>query len=169
MLFPSEPPSALTGTARSFAQTIRLESAALLHVLQYQQRGLWSTEAGGQLFGAVERKAVRVLRATGPYAGDERARYRYRSNPVAAQCAIQEQARSGLLYLGEWHTHPECCPTASGLDLDTMKGLMTHSRLNCNALLLLIVGQGEGFERLTLYSVEAGRLHPWRWSDHLDR
>lgn len=162
------PTAALIGTSQSFTQAICLESEVLVRLRRYQQQGFWSTEAGGQLFGLVEGEKVRVLRATGPYAGDERTRYRYRSNPAAAQRAIQEQARAGLLYLGEWHTHPECYPTASGLDCNAMNGLMAHSRINCNALLLLIVGQGDGPEQLTLYSVEASQLHSWRLSTCAD-
>lgn len=164
-----ESPAALIGTARSFTQAIRLESEVLLYAQRYRQRGLWSTEAGGQLFGLVERETVRVLRATGPYAGDERTRYRYRSNPAAAQHTIQEQARAGLLYLGEWHTHPELYPTASSLDRNAMNGLLAHSRLNCNALLLLIVGQGDGPEQLTLYTVETGQLQSWRLTSCADK
>lgn len=162
------PPAALIGTAESFAQSIRLESDVLLHLRRHRQRGFGSAEAGGQLFGSVARETVRVLRATGPYTGDERSRYRYRSNPAAAQRAIQEQACAGLLYLGEWHTHPERSPTASGLDRDTMSGLEARSRLNCNTLLLLIVGQSEGPEGLSLYSLEGGQLQIWRWSNPLD-
>lgn len=151
-------------TAEGYNQNIRFESEILKHVHRYRQIFPWAREAGGQLFGLIEDKEVRVIRATGPYAGDERSRYRYRSNPTAAQRAIKTQARNGLLYLGEWHSHAEDHPCSSALDNDAMTRLMKNSRLNSNILLMLIVGRDPLLEGLTVLSIAPNKVHQWNLS-----
>jgi len=44
--------------------------------------------------------------------------------------------------LGEWHTHPQKSPRPSKQGQIAMSGLYQKSKLNTNALLLIIVGQG---------------------------
>jgi integrative and conjugative element protein (TIGR02256 family) len=130
-------------------------------VHRYRQTSERATEAGGQLFGAITPELILVSRATGPYPGDERSRYRYRSDPAAAQRAIRQQSKSGLLYLGEWHTHAEDAPDASGLDDDAMRRILERSQLNSNALLMLIVGRNTTVVGLGLWTVAAERVHQW--------
>jgi integrative and conjugative element protein (TIGR02256 family) len=133
----------------------------LSHVRGHRQLSSRATEAGGQLFGTITADLIDVTKATGPYTGDERSRYRYRSNPAAAQRAIQEQSQAGLLYLGEWHTHAEDLPGASGLDDDAMQLLLARSQLNSNALLMLIVGRVETIAGLSLFTVAPERVYRW--------
>lgn len=142
-------------------QRVRLCTDVLSHVRGHRQLSSRATEAGGQLFGTITTELIDVTKATGPYAGDERSRYRYRSSPAAAQRAIQEQSQAGLLYLGEWHTHAEDLPGASGLDDDAMRLLLARSQLNSNALLMLIVGRVETVAGLELLTVTPERLHRW--------
>lgn len=157
-------PTALDGTLAGQMQGLRMESEVVAHVQSYRQSRLWATEAGGQLFGLIDENLVRVIRATGPYAGDERSRYRYRSNAKAAQQAIEEQFRSGLLYLGEWHTHAEDYPSASSLDNDAMLKLMKNSNLNSNILLMLIAGRKSSPAGLGLWSVASSNVDQWSLS-----
>lgn len=154
-------PFALIGSAADCPQSILLTSEALWHVFDHRQTSARSTEAGGQLFGHVDNDRVHVICATGPYPDDERTRYRYRSNPLAAQRAIEIQNRAGLLYLGEWHTHAEDFPTASALDHDAMQRLMSNSSLNSNALLMLIVGRSVESNGLALFSISVDRTQAW--------
>jgi integrative and conjugative element protein (TIGR02256 family) len=142
-------------------QRIRLCADVLSHVHRHRQLSSRATEAGGQLFGTIAAELIDVTKATGPYTGDERSRYRYRSNPAAAQRAIQEQSQAGLLYLGEWHTHAEDLPGSSGLDEEAMQLLLERSQLNSNALLMLIVGRIETVSGLALFAVAPGRVCRW--------
>lgn len=142
-------------------QRARLCPEVLSHVRGLRQLSSRATEAGGQLFGTITSELIDVTKATGPYAGDERSRYRYRSGPAAAQRAIQEQSQAGLLYLGEWHTHAEDLPGASGLDGDAMQLLLARSQLNSNALLMLIVGREETVAGLALFTVAPERVYRW--------
>lgn len=142
-------------------QRVRLGADVLSHVRAHRQLSSRATEAGGQLFGTITPELIDVTRVTGPYTGDERSRYRYRSNPATAQCAIQEQSQAGLLYLGEWHTHAEDRPGASGLDDDAMQLLLARSQLNSNALLMLIVGRVDTVAGLALFTVTPERVYRW--------
>ena len=151
----------VTGHLADVDQRIRLCADALSKVREHRQLSSRATEAGGQLFGTITAGLIEVIKATGPYTGDERSRYRYRSNPAAAQRAIQEQSQAGLLYLGEWHTHAEDFPSASGLDDHAMQLLLARSQLNSNALLMLIVGRVETVAGLALFIVTPERVYQW--------
>lgn len=146
-------------------QTLWIAPPALQHVSRHLQSASWATEAGGQLFGTIDAEKICVMEASGPYAGDERSRYCYRSNPTAAQRAIDERHKRGLLYLGEWHTHAEDTPSASSLDDDAMRRLISSSQLNSNELLLLIVGLSRGTAGLAMWSVSSLTRHQWSLSE----
>lgn len=149
------------GRIENFEQRVELSADALTHMRAYRQTSSKATEAGGQLFGSITPALIRVSKATGPYPADERSRYRYRSNPTAAQRAIQKQSQVGLLYLGEWHTHAEDHPDASGMDDEAMRLLLARSQLNSNALLMLIVGRKTTVESLALWAVTPQRVYQW--------
>lgn len=155
---------AILATCDSTAQRIVLRSPVVTHVRHHRQTWMFASEAGGQLFGTISSDAVSVEVATGPYAGDERSRYRYRSNPKAAQEAIEQQAKRGLLYLGEWHTHAEDYPNASSLDVDAMQRLIANSRLNSSALLMLIVGLKKSAKGMALFTATSDGSKQWALS-----
>jgi integrative and conjugative element protein (TIGR02256 family) len=142
-------------------QRVRLCADVLSHVRRHRQLSSRATEEGGQLFGTITAELIQVTKAIGPYTSDERSRYRYRSNPAAAQRAIEEQSQGGLLYLGEWHTHAEDIPNASGLDDDAMQLLLARSQLNSNALMMLIVGRVETVAGVALFTVTPERVYQW--------
>jgi integrative and conjugative element protein (TIGR02256 family) len=131
----------LIGWLESVSQQVVISAEALAHMRRHRQLSPWAKEGGGQLFGSIRAEQIHVTTATGPYRCDERSRYRYRSDPAAAQNAIRAQVEAGLLYLEEWHTHAEDQPDASGLDGEAMRLLRAKSQLNSNALLMCIVGR----------------------------
>ncbi len=154
----------ITGTAEGVSQTLVLEPAVLEHVEKSRQLSSVSTEAGGQLFGHANEQEIRVAIATGPYRRDERGRYHYRSNVTSAQKIIENFAQDGLLYLGEWHTHAEDFPTASASDIDAMNKLLTHSKLNINGLLMLIVGRSTLLSGYYITLFNNSRTYKWELS-----
>lgn len=149
------------GRLEDMGQDILIAPAVLDHVRSHCQAEMWAREAGGQLFGTVLPDRVQVLAASGPYLGDERSRYRYRSDPAEAQRAIEQQSERGLIYLGEWHTHAEDRPGASNLDGVAMRKILSGSKLNTDALLMLIVGRSKGCEGLGLWTVSLTRVLHW--------
>lgn len=141
------------------SQRVQICDAVISHLLEHQQQGSEANEAGGQLFGTVTSKEVRVTTATGPYQNDERGRYRYRSDAQSAQQAISDQAIHGLIYIGEWHTHAEDEPRPSDDDIAAMNALRTRSRLNASSALLVIVGRVPPPQGLAICSFSArGRI-----------
>ena len=143
------------------SQTLSIARSAFQHVGRHRQTTPWATEAGGQLFGTLNATQVCVTEASGPYAGDERSRYRYRSNPAAAQRAIEDRHKRGLLYLGEWHTHAEDYPSASDLDDAAMRRLIANSQLNSDALLMMIVGRARSAAGLAVWSISSEAARQW--------
>lgn len=165
----SSPKYSVIGYLEGTHQTLFIERPALQHVSRHRQCTPWATEAGGQLFGTINEAEVCVTEVAGPYAGDERSRYRYRSNPAAAQRAIEDRHKRGLLYLGEWHTHAEDYPSASSLDDDAMRRLISSSQLNSNALLMMIVGRARGATGLAVWSISNSAAHKWVLSERVVR
>ncbi|MEJ0100285.1 MAG: Mov34/MPN/PAD-1 family protein [Pseudomonadota bacterium] len=143
------------------AQRIRITDAVLNHVAKHQQNGVTATEAGGQLFGTVSRNEVRLVVAVGPHLRDERGRTHYRSDRKAAQRAIRDQAKRGLLFLGEWHTHPQDVPAPSGDDRDAIALMVGKSSLNVDAAVLLIVGRENPPLGLYIGTYREGVLETW--------
>ena len=158
----SIPRNPVVGHLDDIRQTLFITQKALQHVSRHRQSAPWATEAGGQLFGTINAEQICVTEASGPYAGDERSRHRYRSNPTAAQSAIESRNKRGLLYLGEWHTHAEDYPSASSLDEDAMRRLISGSQLNSNTLLMMIVGRARGTGGLGIWRVSNKNLLEWR-------
>ena len=155
------PKHSIVGHLDDISQALSIALPALQHASRHRQSAPWATEAGGQLFGTLNATQVCVTEASGPYAGDERSRFRYRSNPAAAQRAIEDRHKRGLLYLGEWHTHVEDHPSASGLDDDAMRRLIASSQLNSNALLMMIVGRARSASGLAVWSVSSAAARRW--------
>jgi integrative and conjugative element protein (TIGR02256 family) len=156
------------GRLDGITQELWLSESTLRYIARHRQLAPWSTEAGGQLFGTIDAQKISLIEAVGPYAGDERSRHLYRSNPVAAQRAIDERSRQNLLYLGEWHTHAEDIPSASRLDDDAMHRLIAKSHLNSNSLLMMIVGRAQGGRGLAMWSVFGTVARQWELSQRID-
>lgn len=143
------------------SQRIVVAVQVMDHMARYRQLSWHSREAGGQLFGSITTSEVLVSDATGPYRGDQRWRFSYRSHAKAAQNAIDECNKRALLYLGEWHTHPEEHPTASPADHDAMRRLRAASETKSSSLLMIIQGRANGVAGLSLYSSGPDGLVRW--------
>lgn len=156
-----KPLQSVIGRLDQTSQELQITESALRHVARHRQLTPWSSEAGGQLFGLIDAEKICIVEVAGPYVGDERSRYRYRSNPVAAQRAIDERSKRGLLYLGEWHTHAEDSPNASSLDDNAMASLIKGSSLNSNGLLMMIVGRAPGAGGLGVWSISSTAVYRW--------
>ena len=157
----------IIATLPESSQRIVIEKGVLDHMARRRQLSWYSREAGGQLFGSINSKEVVISAATGPYQGDQRWRFSYRSNARAAQRAIDQHAEKGLFYLGEWHTHPEEHPKASGADRDAIKRLRNASETRSSALLMLIQGKVNGARGLAIYSLGLEGLTQWEvFDDH---
>lgn len=108
-----------------------------------QQFRLRDNEAGGQLFGRLIDNNLSVELATGPRPTDIRMRFSYKPDRRAEQTEIDRYHREGLLFLGDWHTHPEPRPSPSPQDLQSICAAFKESTHHLNGLLLVIAGTQE--------------------------
>ncbi|MFO1387993.1 Mov34/MPN/PAD-1 family protein [Cellvibrio sp.] len=145
----------------SFTQSVSIQAQVIKYLSQHRQLHARSLEAGGQLFGVVDPDSIIITCATGPYSKDDRGPRHYRSDAMSAQSEIKQQAKFGNVYLGEWHTHAEKVPRASGHDIDAMRRLMKSSNLATNGLLMVILGQGLDKGGISVYSYMDGKLLHW--------
>lgn len=153
--------SALVARLTESAQTIILRPAVLEHLARHMQTTWWKCEAGGQLFASLTDAHLDVSLATGPYRGDFRSRFGYRSKPASAQREIQRQRALGLYYCGDWHTHPQQLPRASGEDVETIVKLQARSDLRLGAVLMIIQGTAPRAAGLAVYVCNGGSVVQW--------
>ncbi len=120
-----------------------LRSAAAEAILRHRQRGWFSREAGGLLFGNVTAKGLTVAEATPPQKKDRRSETSFTVDAPSAQAMIDERFTRGLIYLGEWHSHPFVVAKPSERDLTTMRSVYSDSTHKMAALVFAIVGKSE--------------------------
>ena len=99
-------------------------------------------EAGGQLFARIDGANILLELATGPRKSDKRSRYSYQPDRHAEQEEINQLHRENLLFVGDWHTHPEPIPHPSPQDFASIRDSVAKSRHHLNGFLLAIVGTG---------------------------
>lgn len=101
------------------------------------------TEAGGILLGRVYRDEVTIERVTTPSRRDKAARFWFNRDVPSAQervTAAWQESGGILIYLGEWHTHPESQPTPSSTDRALIANMLRDSKMEIDYLFLVING-----------------------------
>lgn len=121
-------------------QTIVFSDRVIKHMMSNRQRAFWQTEAGGQLFAYLTPFEVHVVDATGPRQTDKRTRTSYIPDRRAEQREIDARFRSGLIYVGDWHTHPEADPHPSNRDISSISECFAKSQHRLSGFLLVIIG-----------------------------
>jgi integrative and conjugative element protein (TIGR02256 family) len=112
-------------------------------------------ETGGILVGYVAENGEPVVRdviGPGPHAIHRRRRF---TPDHQWQCKqldeLYDQSSGLLVYLGDWHTHPDGVPWMSWLDQRTLKKIATHSKARLAQPLMVIGG---------------GTRQNWKWCCH---
>lgn len=129
-------------------QALVLSDIVLEHLQSQRQIEPRSPEAGGQLFARFVAREIRIEEATGPHHTDKRGRTFYRPDRRAERKEIQDRYKSGLHYVGDWHTHPSTRPVPSSTDLRNIKECFLRSRHELNGFVLIIVGTAPAPEGL---------------------
>jgi integrative and conjugative element protein (TIGR02256 family) len=86
----------------------------------YRQIEVHQHEKGGILIGIFKENNIDIIDLTHPFPLDRSSRYAFhREDPMHDKILQAKWSLSGkqLGLLGDWHTHPEVSPTASGIDL----------------------------------------------------
>jgi integrative and conjugative element protein (TIGR02256 family) len=118
---------------------------------KYAQTDKTSPEAGGIILGKILDNKISITKLSIPTQLDRASRSNFERHKLSAQIVIEyEHANSNgqLIYLGEWHTHPESNPTPSGQDLTMITNQFKSNFLNVNFCLLMIRGTNGLYLRL---------------------
>lgn len=122
---------------------------ALDKIISYRQVDS-QPEAGGILLGQYfpKKNLVRICFATRPGGKDKRARCSFERDAArSTRLAGIMWGKSGgeILYLGEWHTHPEADPIPSWVDRNSMMKQLRESSVVTPGLVLIIAGKRENW------------------------
>ncbi|MCC7389838.1 MAG: Mov34/MPN/PAD-1 family protein [Phycisphaerales bacterium] len=131
---------------RPVVGTVRLVPGVIDHLRGHRQFAQDRPEAGGILLGRLILGTADVVvdEACGPSSHDRRSRHRFlRARRPAQETVDQAWTRSDgtLIYLGEWHTHPEDDPTPSCIDRRSWAHTVRRATLEQDFLLFVIVGR----------------------------
>jgi len=122
---------------------IVLHSQPISIVEKFTQYKKKDPESGGIILGKIIDKQINILKLSIPTPLDNSSRANFERNKVSAQIILDyEFYNSGgqLIYLGEWHTHPESFPSPSSIDLKMLKNQFSNNKLNTDFLILMIKG-----------------------------
>lgn len=109
----------------------------------HRQTGPNDPEAGGILLGRVYPSRTVIERISVPGEGDKAGRFFFERNVRRAQTIVDEawnESNGELIYLGEWHTHPQRYPQPSRTDLEFIYNMLRDSKMEIDHLYLVIVG-----------------------------
>ena len=110
------------------------------HFKQFKRK---AHESGGIVFGQVKENYIYISKATTPSRHDSSSRFNFIRDYNVAQIIVDYEfynKNGHLIYLGEWHTHPEDTPKPSTQDIMMIKEQYTSNKLNEKYLLLIIIG-----------------------------
>ncbi|WP_284319374.1 Mov34/MPN/PAD-1 family protein [Dyella acidisoli] len=131
-------------------QELILHDRVLDHFKRHRQLTSKSAEAGGQLFARFEGYQIHVVEATGPHQEDKRGRFSFLPNRNKEQRDIDNFYRNGLIFIGDWHTHPQDIPVPSVTDIASITDCFRKSQHNLYAFVLIVVGRREAPEGLNI-------------------
>ncbi|WP_232100057.1 CBASS system CD-NTase/cGAS isopeptidase Cap3 [Lonsdalea populi] len=123
-----------------FNNHVVIMSEVVQRLNSYRQMHYASTEAGGTLIGERRGQHIVITNISEPGSGDIRSRNQVDRKGVHHQQKIDElfqQSDGFLVYLGEWHTHPEDFPQPSYTDI---KSWLTGLKVT-EPMVMLIVGR----------------------------
>ena len=110
---------------------------------QHKQILPFSKERGGIVLGQISSDTIYINRASTPNKFDISSRYRFEREKEAAQIVVDYEfinSNRKIIYLGEWHTHPEKTPKPSSQDKKMIVDQNKYNTLNEPFLLLIIQG-----------------------------
>lgn len=127
---------------------IHLSEDTMSLVNLYKQDKIYKKESGGILLGSVSHDYnVYISKLSLPSSFDKNNRNSFERDKKIAQIIIDYEfhnSKGKVIYLGEWHTHPERHPSPSGVDMNMIKEQYNRNHINEDFLILLIGGL-EGF------------------------
>lgn len=105
-------------------------------------------EKGGILLGKVKGETVIIQKASVPTLWDKSSRYQFIRHRNSAQLFTNYEfynSNGTVIYLGEWHTHPEDYPSPSKVDTKMIHEQFHKNYINEPFLIMVIVGRKGNF------------------------
>lgn len=119
-------------------------SEGVVEVLLAHRQCKNDPESGGIVLGQVYSNRDEILDITRPSQYDKRKRFSFVRSRIPAQRSINRawaDSDGKLIYLGEWHTHPEVSPCPSTGDHAMIARQLKMTIMEISHLYLLVVGQ----------------------------
>lgn len=101
-------------------------------------------ESGGIILGSIFNDRIEILKFSIPTPFDKCNRFGFVRDKKSAKLFIDYEfinSRGKIVYLGEWHTHPEDYPTPSNQDNKMIKEQYKVNIYDANFVLMLILGR----------------------------
>lgn len=119
-------------------------SEDILSVLDNYKQKKFQNESGGIILGYVHNDhRIYISKISQPNFNDKATRYGFVRDKKAAQLIVNSEFHESggkVIYLGEWHTHPEPYPSPSFVDINMIKQQYKNNKINEDFLILLIQG-----------------------------
>src|SRR5690606_9241056 len=99
---------------------VLLHTQPLIILEKFTQYRRNDPESGGIIMGKIIDDQINILKLSIPTSLDSSSRKKFERSKVGAQIIIDYEffnSNGQLVYLGEWHTHPEPYPSPSITDL----------------------------------------------------
>ncbi|MCM3654100.1 Mov34/MPN/PAD-1 family protein [Metabacillus litoralis] len=124
---------------------IEIEEQVIKVIQNMRQDGPTNNESGGMLIGSIltDNNDIVIRDYTLPQKGDYQSRYRFIRKKKSHNTLLQkkwEESNKTVMYLGEWHTHPEMAPHYSQQDIRNWKKLLNKSNTFSDYLVFIIGG-----------------------------
>lgn len=122
-----------------------IEARVIQVIQEMRQTKPTDKESGGMLIGSkiAINKNVVIRDYTMPQKGDYQSRYRFIRRKKRHNALLQkkwEDSNRTVMYLGEWHTHPEANPHYSNQDIRNWRRLLRKSKTFSNYIVFIIGG-----------------------------
>jgi len=119
-------------------------SAEVLEILRaHRQLKQNDNEAGGIILGRLIGNTISVCRLSVPTELDKRSKTSFVRSRISGQIIIDYEFFNSdrqIVYLGEWHTHPESVPVPSSRDIAMINDQLKRQVLNTDFVILVIRG-----------------------------
>lgn len=126
--------------------SVEFKDDVIVALRKYTQNSSKTSESGGILMGKrLLNGNIIVTDFTIPQSGDISGRFYFKKNKKIHQQLsdrIWEESLGNIIYVGEWHTHPEKIPRPSSVDLRGWY-LSTRDQIDSKNYIFLIVGINE--------------------------
>lgn len=141
---------------------VEFSEEVLQHMYSFAQRGLFSREAGGQLFSQnPHHQIVQVTHVSGPNSGDRRTRHQLNWDEAQANEDRESHFQSDRHPVGLWHTHPESLPKPSWQDEKSTKKYLDALGNEMKGFLLVIIGNKGVTPAMSVWLARTGTSKCW--------